>query len=617
MEALEVLNQAYEDNGVMQALDKRERFAETFTAWGTTVEGRAGKAGVALNKRRQVARLVYSVARRGSCSKVILQSLVGSLVHPFMHRRCLMSTLQEVYKFIGDMPLRGECRLPAVVIDELLAGTLNIVFAFTDLRAEVSSTIAATDATNIRGGRCVATVPPQLARGLYRRGEQRGEHGLLRWSDLEVAELPTRMTEPSPELDQLAAALPWRAPRGFPFVSRAHINVQEARAVVAEVRDWIEQGFNRGRMVILIDSRVCVGAISKGRSSSKYLNAELRQLCALSLCGAVQVRVCWIGTKFNPADAPSRWQSLPSRGRMPEWAQVFWTEASLARGRRRDGATAATALPSPVPGMPDVVQEGRSGRRLLTVPFEQRRSIGIATSREYYSGCGKLSECLRRQRLPTVEFEAFVNGVLDPSRDLGEASVIDQEIKDIQNGLVASAHIGIVCSSWCKMNQVYNGGSRTKENPIGAKILQREIVGNRQLFQLQRLVAALVKADVPFTIENPHDSYIWQTKIMKDIMALEKVEIAKFDQCMFLLRPPGWDGITDVRVRKRTRIIGTVAGLSSISQFCDKQHSHEEAFGSVRVGDKRVSRAKAAGAYPYPLCRKLALLFAKALSQRQ
>ena len=133
---------------------------------------------------------------------------------------------------------------------------------------------------------------------------------------------------------------------------------------------------------------------------------------------------------------------------------------------------------------------------------------------------------------------------------------------------------------------------------------------------MQRLVAALLKADIPFTIEHPHDSYIWQTQIMKDIMALDKAEIAQFDPCVFLLRPPGWDGITDVRVRKRTRIICTVAGLSNISQFCDRQHSHEEAFGSVRVGDQEVSRAKAAGAYPYPLCRKLAIIFAKAFSQR-
>ena len=75
---------------------------------------------------------------------------------------------------------------------------------------------------------------------------------------------------------------------------------------------------------------------------------------------------------------------------------------------------------------------------------------------------------------------------------------------------------------------------------MGSNMLQREIVGNRQLVQMQRLVAALLTADIPLTIEHPHDSYVWQTKIMKDIMVLDNVEIAKLVQCMFLLRPPGW-----------------------------------------------------------------------------
>ena len=76
---------------------------------------------------------------------------------------------------------------------------------------------------------------------------------------------------------------------------------------------------------------------------------------------------------------------------------------------------------------------------------------------------------------------------------------------------------------------------------MGPKIVQREIIGNRQLVQMQRLVTALLKGDISFTMENMHDHCIWHTRIMKDIMALDKVEIAHFDQCMCLLRPPGWD----------------------------------------------------------------------------
>ena len=57
-------------------------------------------------------------------------------------------------------------------------------------------------------------------------------------------------------------------------------------------------------MVVLLDSRVRVGAIHIGCSSSKQLTAELRRLSAARVGARVQLRARWIGTKFNLADAP-------------------------------------------------------------------------------------------------------------------------------------------------------------------------------------------------------------------------------------------------------------------------------------------------------------------------
>ena len=111
-----------------------------------------------------MARLTYAVARRGSCTQNVLRSLAGSLVHPFMHRRSLMSSLSAIYRLIDTMSPVGETSLLPAVVDELLCGCLLLCFAFTDIRSPVCPTVSATDATCSKGGAARALVPPSLAR---------------------------------------------------------------------------------------------------------------------------------------------------------------------------------------------------------------------------------------------------------------------------------------------------------------------------------------------------------------------------------------------------------------------------------------------------------------------
>ncbi len=146
-------------------------------------------------------------------------------------------------------------------------------------------------------------------------------------------------------------------------------------------------------------------------------------------------------------------------------------------------------------------------------------------------------------------------------------------------------------------------------------MLKREITGNLQLEQAWRLIKVLTECHVPWTLENPIDSYIWQTVELRRAQQIPGCEEAVFDQCMYKLRPPDWKMLKDdVRVRKRTRIIGTLPGLSSLSKRCDGNHVHAQAMGHCRVGGKRISRAKAAGAYPVLLCNCIAKLVASAVT---
>ena len=93
-----------------------------------------------------------------------------------------MSVLGEVFTFIETMETNKECRLPVAVTDELLCCAALLCLAEFDVCRPVCTTIAATDATPTRAGRCQANIPDKLARALYRHSEPRGEHGRLDWS---------------------------------------------------------------------------------------------------------------------------------------------------------------------------------------------------------------------------------------------------------------------------------------------------------------------------------------------------------------------------------------------------------------------------------------------------
>ena len=86
-----------------------------------------------------------------------------------------------------------------------------------------------------------------------------------------------------------------------------HINLEEGAAMLRYLRWILRAGHRfRHRVVLLVDSKVVLGAITKGRSSSRPLNALIRKAAALCFAGGLVLHCVFISTKHNPADWPSR-----------------------------------------------------------------------------------------------------------------------------------------------------------------------------------------------------------------------------------------------------------------------------------------------------------------------
>jgi hypothetical protein len=100
----------------------------------------------------------------------------------------------------------------------------------------------------------------------------------------------------------------WRTITGWKWRDQnEHINVLEMRAVFTALRWRIEkQQVLKSKFVHLLDSLVCLHALSRGRSSSRKLKRSLLRINALLLATNCHPVWAYVHTKENPADAPSR-----------------------------------------------------------------------------------------------------------------------------------------------------------------------------------------------------------------------------------------------------------------------------------------------------------------------
>ena len=140
----------------------------------------------------------------------------------------------------------------------------------------------------------------------------------------------------------------------------------------------------------------------------------------------------------------------------------------------------------------------------------------------------------------------------------------------------------------------------------------RELRGNCLANVVSELCWRLHRRGCFFSVENPKGSYVRGYGPIADL--LEVGWHVDFHQCMYGLTPPHLrDSNPDNKlIKKPTRLLTNVPTLKRLSVFCDGSHDHFECLGTVKVDNRRVSVASAAGEYPGPLCAAWASLVASA-----
>ena len=125
-ELLQASRWRYAELGLPRSEEKSFDFSTKFAAWGPEVDSSSGRCGAPGCRRKQLFFLVALVLASRKWSKQLLQSLVGSFVHPFCHRRELFSTLGSIFVWIQGLPENQVVKLPHFTVKELWLAALQL-----------------------------------------------------------------------------------------------------------------------------------------------------------------------------------------------------------------------------------------------------------------------------------------------------------------------------------------------------------------------------------------------------------------------------------------------------------------------------------------------------------
>lgn len=217
---------------------------------------------------------------------------------------------------------------------------------------------------------------------------------------------------------------------------------------------------------------------------------------------------------------------------------------------------------------------------------------------EICCGHGGLSRELRQcgWRVKSIDYG---DNKLNPcvrvtNRDLREPA----DVRDVL-AMVSDAgyvHMAPPCGTFSRAREIRNHGVRPLRDAGHVEGLpslspaekMRVESANAVTDSIIRIMKACIRLDIPFTVENPTRSWIWQYRSMPDLC--NQLYLVDFDMCMH-----------GGKRKKATRLVTNRAQFKALGRKCDGKHEHL-AWG---ITDGRFDTA-AEAVYPRPFCKRLA-----------
>ena len=609
-EILEASRNQYARHDVPVSQKKAFSREPRFVAWGTEVCNASGRVGTPLVKLRHLSELLVKACTLKTVSKRMMQQLSGLLIHPFMHRRMLMSLLSETFTWTEGLSETDSRSMPASVREELIWSALCLPLAHMNIRWEISNRIACSDASLKMGGRCAATTTPEIAKTLYRFSEHRGEHIRLDWSNGALAPASTMEQVPQ-EIEDLIADHHWTETDSCYFYHKQHINLLEEKMIHRELVDVVHNCRQPLRCLLVVDSRAAAGAWSKGRSSSRQLNRLIRKSLGWSLAGQKTLHLIWVKSAANPADHPSRGKKIPSPSKRPKPISRSVLGNSLKHIQKRRSKKTLWKLVTQQPKQQDnpdevsCLDKEASSRQTSTTCGSHAKGSHPARAhwsfKEMFAGHGMLTKVFReRGNIPTLHsFEILRNGKVVANQDILNDATFGELCLSAKVGKQIW-HFAFPCGSFSLLQNL-NGGTRSNQNPLGTGVLDREIKGNEIWHRTIYLCQLLHDHGSFFSLENPLTSFAWKFPKYLELVKRTGLLEVHLDQCCYNLRIPDSSGKLGL-AKKPTQFSGSLPGLSRLGRRCNRLHEHVPVIGGVRFKGKWVRRSQLAGAYPKKLC---------------
>lgn len=439
--------------------------------------------------------------------------------------------------------------------------------------------------------------------------------------------------------------------------ARRHINLSELdAALAAEDRRGVKQP--NSRLLIGSDSQVVLGCLVKGRSSSSSINRRLRRSLPTILGNNVYSQLQYVNTKDNGADDPTRdrdvrvpcepepeWlvaakggnfdlldQFLAAHevddqaiGRLPKYnstTKEFVDPVPERQQLRQVYAAARSCKKRTRPNKPPVVVGPREP--WLKFPLLSPAACSLISSLPisqfvFPKGADKSKLLRQKGHLDLFSGQRGAARALaertgtwvltfdikhGPSEDLLQASVRRRIEELFEADAFVSLTAGPVCASF---SRAVRPAVRTRASPkglpgISASMQTKVEQGNSFSVWLSELVQRCLQLQIPFWVENPWLSFLWDQPEWQALLQRDDVSFFLADYCRF---GTPW--------RKRTRFLtNTEARGQQLLCQCQAPHLHLKGYSA----EHKTVWTKVAEAYPTSLCRLLALAVAEALKPK-